>query len=201
VPGRNTESPRLPGGLRALRGVVVGLLLLSTALTLFAVPQLRGVVAAGRWPPAALLAPPIFLAAFVAGFAVYRIALVRLGRYPAGKALVQIGLVGVMMAVVAGMILYPETEVAAGRPIALEQAFRAQDATTRALAAEVARHRPAEEARRYGPGLADLLDDPSPEVRRQAHGSLVAIAGSDLGGEGPGAAARWRAHLATPPPP
>ena len=195
VPARMNELPLLPRALRALRGVVVALLLASTALTLFAVPELREVVSAGRWPRATLLAPLLFLVAFVVGFAVYRLALVRLGRYPAGKALVQIGLMGLLVAVVAGMVLYPEQDVARGRPVELEQAFRAQDPTTRALAAEVARHRPVEEAPRYRAGLAGLLDDPSAEVRRQAHGSLVAIAGSDLGGEGPGAADRWRAHL------
>jgi hypothetical protein len=54
------------------------------------------------------------------------------------------------------------------------------------------RHRPRAEALAAAPRLAELLLDPAPEVRRQARASLVAIAGSDVGGEGPGAAARWR---------
>jgi hypothetical protein len=37
-----------------------------------------------------------------------------------------------------------------------------------------------------------LLEDSSPEVRRQARASLTALAGEDPGGEGPEAAARWR---------
>ena len=65
----------------------------------------------------------------------------------------------------------------------------------RALGAELARHRPREQALAVAPRLADLLDDPAPEVRRQAHAALVALAASDVGGEGPGAAARWRAWL------
>jgi len=71
----------------------------------------------------------------------------------------------------------------------------------RAFAAELARHRPRDEGRSLAPGLAALLDDPSPEVRRQAHASLVAIVGADAGGEGPGAAGRWRARLEAPPAP
>jgi hypothetical protein len=43
------------------------------------------------------------------------------------------------------------------------------------------------------PRLVQLVDDPSPEVRRQARASLVALAGTDAGGEGAGARARWRA--------
>ena len=132
------------------------------------------------------------------GFAIYRIGLVRLGRYDAGKALTQIGLMSLVLAVIAGRVLFPEDEVANGQPVALDRAIRSHDATVRALAAELARHRPPEEGRRSAEVLADLLDDPVPEVRRQAHASLVAIVGSDAGGDGPGASARWRAHLAPP---
>jgi len=39
-----------------------------------------------------------------------------------------------------------------------------------------------------------LLEDPSPEVRRQAHATLVTIVGQDLGA-GADAADRWRAAL------
>jgi HEAT repeat protein len=78
--------------------------------------------------------------------------------------------------------------------------MRSEDDSVRALAAELARHRPRGEGERCAPALAELLDDPSSEVRRQAHASLVAILGSDLGGEGPGAPERWRAHLGAPPP-
>jgi hypothetical protein len=45
--------------------------------------------------------------------------------------------------------------------------------------------------------LVALLGDPSPEVRRQAHSSLTALLGQDLG-EGADAAERWRAALSAP---
>jgi hypothetical protein len=67
------------------------------------------------------------------------------------------------------------------------------DPDVRALAAEVARYRPREEVGVVAGRLVELLDDPAPEVRRQAHAALVALAGHDAGGEGPGAAGRWRA--------
>jgi hypothetical protein len=41
-----------------------------------------------------------------------------------------------------------------------------------------------------------LLSDPSVEVRRQARGSLTAMAHEDVGGDGPDAPERWRAHWA-----
>ncbi|HQR30511.1 MAG TPA: HEAT repeat domain-containing protein, partial [Anaeromyxobacteraceae bacterium] len=51
-----------------------------------------------------------------------------------------------------------------------------------------------EDARRYVPRLVALVDDASPEVRRQARASLTALAGLDAGGDGEGAAERWRAY-------
>jgi hypothetical protein len=191
-------KPPLPPPLRLLRWVLVALLAVSAALTLFAVPQLRQEVAAGQWPRGALAAPPLVLALFVVGFAVYRVKLVRLGRYEPGKALLQIALMSLALAVIAGMVIFPEDEVGKGRPVDLALALRAQDATTKALAAELARHRPRAEGELLLPALVKLLDDPSPEVRRQAHASLVELAGADLGGEGPGASARWRERLAGP---
>ena len=86
----------------------------------------------------------------------------------------------------------------------LSRHLRAPDAETRALAAELARHRDPPDALRYVPRLIELLEDASPEVRRQARASLVALAGTDEGGEGPDAARRWRdwwkAHGATARP-
>jgi len=202
VPARNGEPlAQVPLHLRVLRMGLVALLAVCAALTLFAVPALRGRIASGQWPEGALAAPPVILAVFLVGFAVYRIALVQLGRYPAGKALQQIALLSLAAAVMAGLILFPEEDGTAGRPVSLVRALRSQDGTVRALAAELAGHRPAEEARAYLPELVHLLDDDSPEVRRQAHRSLVTIAGGDLGGEGPGAAERWRARLGAPPAP
>ena len=68
------------------------------------------------------------------------------------------------------------------------------NARVRALAAEVARHRA--DASRYGAALVTALEDEDPDVRLEAHRSLVAIAGMDLGSpEAPGALKRWRARF------
>jgi len=184
--------------LRALRWALFGVLAAAVGLTLFVVPELRLAVAAGRFPRAALALPMVALAAFVVGYAFYRIGLVRIGRYDGGKAFVQIVLLVLVLAVVAGMVVYPEEDTLLPRPVALERALHASDPTVRALAAEVARHRTRDEGLRLAGDLAALTEDPSAEVRRQAHATLVSLAGADAGGEGPGAAARWRTHLGIP---
>ena len=194
------DRPVVPPMLRALRWTLVVLLAAAVGLTLFVVPELRLAVAAGRWPRATLALPPLALAAFVVGFAFYRIAFVRLGRYDGGKALVQIVLMVLVLAVVAGIVVYPEEDPLLPRAVPLARALHASDPTVRALAAEVARHRPTEEALGLAGDLASLTEDPSAEVRRQAHATLVALTGADAGGEGPGAAARWRSRLGIPSP-
>jgi hypothetical protein len=180
--------------VRAARWVLFGLLLVSAALTLFGLPELQRAVAAGRWPPIALAVPPALLALFVAGYAAYRLVLVRAGRYGAGKALVQVAGMFLVVAVVAGIALRPGEGPPARRDfVPLAGPLASADPDVRALAAEVARYRSREQARAVAGRLVDLMDDPSVEVRRQAHAALVALAGSDAGGQGPGAAARWRA--------
>lgn len=180
----------LPNSLRVLRPVVVTLLLVSAALTLIGVPELKEAVAAGRWPRVALALPPTFLALFIVGYGVYRFALVRAGRYPAGKALVQLGLMVLVLGVVASVAL-EHVPGAGERRDRLERALRAGDPEVRAMAAELVRYRPPEVARPLVPRLIELLGDPSPLVRREAHATLAALAGLDAG-EGPDAAARWR---------
>jgi hypothetical protein len=180
-----------PGLARALRNVALLLLAVSALLTLAGLPWLRQGVAAGRLPRAVLAAPPVLLGLFVLGYAIYRLALVRAGRYPAGKALAQAGLMVLAVVLVARMTLEPAALPAAGR---LERGLRSGNADLRALAAELARYRPADEGRSLIPRLVELLDDPDVEVRREAHASLVVLVGEDLG-SAEGAAARWRARL------
>jgi hypothetical protein len=189
---------RTPPVVRAARWVLFVLLIGSAGLTLFGLPELQREVAAGRWPTAALALPPTLLALFVVGYAAYRMALVRAGRYPAGKALVQVAVMFLVLAIVAGVTLRPGDAPRSGQgPVGLSRPLASTDPDVRALAAEVARTRPPEQGRAVAGRLVELLDDPAPEVRRQAHASLVAIAGADVGGEGPGAAARWREWLRT----
>lgn len=185
---------RLPRAVRAARWVLFWLLLVSTVLTLFGLPFLHRQVDAGRWPAGSLAVPPVLLGMFVVGYAAYRFALVRAGRYPAGKALVQVAVMALVLGVVVGIARRPDVVTGGGGPVALERPLGSSDPEVRALAAEVVRHRPREEALAHVPRLLQLLDDHSPEVRAQARASLAALAGRDAGGEGPGAAARWREH-------
>lgn len=174
------------------RWVLFGLLIVSAILTVFALPELQREVAAGRWPRGALAGPPVLLGLFIVGFGAYRMVLVRDGRYSAGKALVQVGLMFLILAVIAGVALRPAERRAGQDAASLVRPLASTDPDVRALAAEVARYRPREEIRGVAGRLVELLDDPAPEVRRQAHAALVVLAGSDVGGEGPGAAGRWR---------
>jgi hypothetical protein len=190
---------RTPTKIRALRWILFALLLAAAALTLVGVPELGRSVAAGQWPRAALAAPPAVLAVFIAVYAAYRLVLVRAGRYPAGKALAQVGMMVLGLGVVAGLVLdvvQSERAQALSAPIDLARPLRSPDATERAMAAELVRHRDRETAVRHVGRLIDLLDDRSPEVRREARASLAALAGSDVGGEGPDATARWREYWA-----
>lgn len=189
---------RTPAAVRSLRWILIALLFASAALTLVGVPELARSVARGGWPRAALAVPPAILAVFIAGYAAYRFVLVRAGRYSAGKALVQVGLMVLVLGVIAGVVveLAQASRVdRGGTPVDLAGPLGSPDPTVRAIAAELARHRPKESAVRVIPRLIELLEDPSPEVRREARASLVALAGRDAGGgEGPDAAARWREY-------
>jgi hypothetical protein len=192
-PAASAGWGRTPRAVKAARWVLFALLLGSAALTLFGLPELQRAVAQGRWPPIALALPPALLAVFIVGYAAYRLVLVRAGRYTAGKALVQVAVMFLVLGIVAGVALVPsETSGPGLAPVALQRPLSSSDPDVRALAAELVRHRPRAEALAAAPRLAELLLDPAPEVRRQARASLVAIAGSDVGGDGPGAAARWR---------
>lgn len=193
---RVKASAGLPGYLRSLRWILFALLLAAAALTFVALPELQDAVAAGRWPRGILLVPPAILAVFIVGYAGYRFLLVRAGRYPAGKALVQVGLMVLVLAVIAGLVRDRPRVPAADHAVELAGPLRASDPDTRAMAAELVRYRPRDVAVRYVARLVELLSDPSPEVRRQAHASLVVLAGGDFGGEGPDAPARWRAYWA-----
>jgi hypothetical protein len=98
-----------------------------------------------------------------------------------------------IVGVVVGLVRTPPDARAPGQgPVDLERPLLSSDPEVRALAAEVARHRPRPQALRVVPRLVTLLEDRSPEVRRQARLSLVFLAGRDVGGDGSDAPARWR---------
>ncbi|HZY04460.1 MAG TPA: HEAT repeat domain-containing protein [Anaeromyxobacteraceae bacterium] len=189
-PGR--AQGRAPPLVRLLRPLLYGLLLASAVLTLTGVPALEAAVREGRASPLVLVLAPALLGVFILLFAVYRFALVRAGRYHGGKALVQVGFLFAALALLLPGSMERYRAAGAVRPVDLTRQLASGDAEARAMAAELARHRAPEDALRYVPRLVELVTDPSPEVRRQARASLVALAGQDAGGEGPDAAARWR---------
>ena len=188
------QRPAAWGRLLAPARVLLYALLVSSALaTLLAGPSLEQAVREGRLPQGALVVAPALLLLFILIFTAYRYALVRSGHYLAGKAFVQVGLMLLVLTLLLPGSLERYRAAGTVRPVDLARHLSAPDAETRAMAAELTRHRDRGEALRYLPRLLELLDDASPEVRRQAHASLAALAGRDAGGEGPGAAARWRA--------
>jgi hypothetical protein len=180
--------------VRRARTILYVMLFASAGATLLGAPALEQSVREGRAPRAILVVAPALLGAFIVLFAAYRYALVRQGRYHAGKAFVQVGLMVLVFALTAPGPLDRWRAAGTVRSVDLGRHLRSPDAEERAMAAELTRHRDLREALPYVPRLIDLLEDPSPEVRRQARASLRSLAGADVGGDGEDAAARWRAY-------
>ena len=181
--------PRLaiPRSVLTLRWVLFALLLAAAGAALLGLP--RALQAGGS--TALRVAPVALLILFIAGYATYRFALVRAGRYSAGKALVQVGVMCLVLGVVAGIFMErPAPPAVPGVDLAAPLA--SSDPAVRALAAEVCRHRPRADALRHLERLVALLDDGAPEVRREAHATLVLLAGRDVG-SAPGSGEAWRA--------
>jgi hypothetical protein len=180
--------------VRSMRWVLWALLLAAVVSTLEGPALLREAAMAGHIPSGLAAVPVALLAAFIVGYAIYRFTLVRAGRYPAGKAMMQVALMSLFMALMVRWTTEPASVLAPARPVDLTRALGSNEPDLRALAAEVLRARPHDEALAHSARLIELLADPSSEVRRQAHASLVAIVGQDLGA-GADAADRWRAAL------
>jgi hypothetical protein len=185
----NEPRPRvaMPGAVKVLRWVLIGLLAAAAAAALLGLPR----AFQGGWPSSTRLIPVVLLVLFVGGYAAYRFVLVRAGRYSEGKALVRVGLMALLIGVIASIALERPPAEPVGPGLDLAAPLASPDPALRTLAAEVVRGRPAQEARRHAGRLLDLLEDADPAVRREARASLGALTGAD-GGEGPGAAARWR---------
>jgi len=180
---------------RVLVFVLYALLAASVLVTLTGVPMLELAVREGRLPRAVLMAAPALLGLFIALFATYRYLSVRAGRYQGGRALAQVTLMLIVLTLLLPQPMARWRSAGLVRPVGLARALIAPDPEQRALAAELARYRPRPEALQYVPQLIERLDDSAPEVRRQAHDSLVALAGGqDAGGVGEGEAERWRRY-------
>jgi hypothetical protein len=186
----NTGGGPVPSAVTYLRWSLFAILLLASAAALIGLPRAE----AGAWSTWLRLVPVMLLVLFVGGYATYRFTLVRAGHYSAGKALVRVGALVLLTGAIAGIALDrptgpPRTVVG----LDLAPALAGADPVARALAAEVARHRPRAEALGHIPRLIELLDDPSPLVRAEAQATLVALAGHGVG-DPPGLAERWRQH-------
>jgi len=185
----NTPTTRddLPSAVPYLRWTLFTILLAASAAALIGLPRAE----AGGWSTWLRLVPVMLLVLFVGGYATYRYTLVRAGHYSAGKALVRVGALVLLTGAIAGIALDRPAPVVTARGQDLAAPLASPDPVVRALAGEVVRSRPRSEALGHVPRLIALLDDESPVVRREAHASLVALAGRDVG-TGTGAADRWR---------
>jgi hypothetical protein len=179
------------GFVQVLRPALYALLVGSALFTFWA-----GGDIAGRALPAwtQVVAPTLF-ALFLVVFAVYRFALVRAKKYPAATGLFQVGLGALIW-----VMLLPGTRQKLTPPVGatdyVPSLISSPDPRVRALAAEVAGHRP--QGTRYASQLIDRLDDGDPRVREQARLALQRLAGTDAapGEQGPAAQEKWRALAA-----
>jgi hypothetical protein len=145
-------------------------LLLASAVVALGTRRFPGVL-----PPAlGIIAPSLFLL-FLVSFAAYRLVLVRVKKYPASKALFQIGAAALFLP-----LLLPAAKSRYDAPVDdLEVLLMNGNPRVRAVTAEVMGYRT--DGVRYAPLLVKVLSDPDARVRDEAHRSLVRLAGEDLG--------------------
>ncbi len=153
--------------VRSLRWVLWGLLALSVLLTVLGPPTwLVRDVDTGRLSRLVLLGPTVLFSVFVVAFAVYRFALVRAGRYNAGKAFLQVGLSALVLLfmVPQGLQRYREAGGEALTPVDLSPVLGSPDPLARVAACEaIAARRGDPDARALARQHAD--DDPDARVR------------------------------------
>ena len=176
VPAPGDEVPSV-AGVRVRPGLT---LLLYVLLVASAAAALG--VQTGRFPASdsARIAAPWGFLAFAVGFSVYRLALASVKKYSAFKAFFQVGVTALfcMFLFLGSVPLQLAAPPAAGSD--LVAALHDPNPTVRALAAELAPHRP--EAAKYGRALVETLSDKDEAVRQAAHDALVRLnGGTDLG--------------------
>jgi hypothetical protein len=152
--------------------LAVGLYLLLVASAVLALGSRR--FPGAFPPPLEVIAPTLFLV-FLVCFAVYRLVLVRVRKYPASKAFFQIGAAALFLT-----LLLPEAKSRYDAPVDdLEALMTDGDPRVRALTAELMGYRA--DGGSHAPSLIKALRDDDERVREQAHRSLVRLAGEDLG--------------------
>src|SRR5512137_177223 len=100
----NEPNPRgddVPGAVPYLRWSLFAILLVACAAALIGLPRAE----AGDWSTWLRLIPVVLLVLFVGGYATYRYTLVRAGHYPAGKAVVRVGLLLLLTGAITGIAL------------------------------------------------------------------------------------------------
>ncbi len=139
------SAGRRPVAVRDLRWILFALLLAASAAALIGLPRAE----AGGWSTWLRLVPVMLLVLFIGGYATYRYTLVRAGHYSAGKALVRVGVMVLLIGVIACIALERAPAPPAGPGVDLAGPLESPDAAVRALAAEVVRTRPPAEALRH----------------------------------------------------
>ena len=187
VPAPGDEAPSV-AGVRVRPGLTLLLYVLLVASAAAALGVLTG-----RFPASdeARIAAPWAFLAFAVGFSVYRLALASVKKYSAFKAFFQVGSTALfcMFLFLGTAPLKPGAHVMTGTD--LVAALHDANPTVRALAAEVAAHRP--DGASYGKVLVETLGDKEVAVRQAAHDALVKLNGGvDLGPAGdPEAMTKW----------
>ena len=129
----------------------------------------------GMIPHSLELAAPVLFLAFLLGFSLYRLRLVQARKYPAFKAFFQVG-----AALLFFTLLLPGAKSPYQGPgRGLDDLLSDSDPAVRAMAAELVGYRP--DGASHAARLVAALQDPDPQVRAQAHRSLVRLNGTDLG--------------------
>jgi hypothetical protein len=182
--GSAAPPPPEVAGVRLRPALTVGLYVLLVASAGLALWVQRR---PGAGPTVVVQAAPWVFLLFALGFAAYRLALVAARRYSPFKAFFQVLITAVFF-----MLLLPVQwgEVTARPATGLPALLGDPNARVRLLAAEVARYR---QDVSVAPQLVKLLDDPSADVRQEAHRSLVALnGGADLApADDPQAVSKW----------
>ncbi len=163
-----TPAPRIVSRLAVvplLRWVLWALLALMVLMVVVGLPDWAvEMFADGRIPRVVLILPATFFGLFVIVFAVYRLLLVRAGRYNAGKAFVQVGLAALVLMLLLPTSLARYRAVEPQRRVPVSPLLVSDDPAVRAVACEaLAARRGDDPAREIAERLAS--EDPDPLVR------------------------------------